>query len=243
MICNPSVIVCILSTTFGLRDPTQFQEEASDEKNRLAKIITDLITKSSRKECDIDEDFYLYDDFDGDDEDEGESDETAETQDEPMPGLSTVPTLQESESGSLSSEEAVQSSASSYQPSPRKSAPMRIDEHYTLDQMKTIIAFVDKRGTAAALKRRTSLGSALRITRMRAFLESGGHRLSKLDQLKNIVYTHFRDARDRYLPFHGHDLKGWSFKAARIVNLASFKASASFLRSLKTQFEIQLFSR
>jgi len=73
---------------------------------------------------------------------------------------------------------------------------------------------------------------------MRASLESGGHRLSKLDQLKNIVYTHFRDARDRYLPFHGHDLKGWSLEVAKIVNLTNFKASASFLRSLKTQSRI-----
>jgi len=104
--------------------------------------------------------------------------------------------------------------------------------------MKMMIDFVDQRGSAAALKRWSSLGSAMKIARIREFLERGGHRLSKLDQLKNIVYTHFRDARDRYLPVHGHDLKGWSIEAARIVNLPSFKASSSFLRSLKAHFRI-----
>ena len=105
--------------------------------------------------------------------------------------------------------------------------------------MKTIIEFVDKRGNAAAFKRWSSLNnSAAKIARIRGYLESGGHRLSKLDQLKNIVYTHFRTARDGFLPVHGHDLKSWSIEAARIVKLPNFKASVGFLHSLKTQFKI-----
>jgi len=240
MACNPSVIVYILSTKFSVRNPSDFQEEISDEENRFADIISDLISKKSRGECDIDEDFYLYDDLDGSDDDEDE-----DVSAEPMAGPSSSQMSQEEVAGSEesvseeeSSDEPIQSSSSSYQPSPKKAAPMRIDEQYSLDQMKAIIEFVDKRGSAAALKRWTSLGTAVKIARIREFLEKGGHRLSKLEQLKNIVYTHFRDARDHYLPVHGHDLKGWSIEAARIVSLPSFKASASFLRSLKAQFRI-----
>jgi len=128
MTCDASVIVYILSNKFGIRNPSDFQECISDEENRFADIICDLITKKSRGECDIDEDFYLYDDLDGSDDEE--------VPDEAMPGPSSSQTSQqegkevvsseESESEEESGDEPIQSSSSSYQPSPKKAAPMKL---------------------------------------------------------------------------------------------------------------------
>ena len=235
MIVNPSVIVFLLSEKFGVRNPASFGEEVNNDEHRLAEVLSDLMDQSSHSQCEIDEDIYLHDGLDDDeDEEEGVSEQPLAST-----SRSSAP-QQESESSSSSSEdETQQSSSTSYEPSPKKAIMQRIDQSYTLDQIKTIIEFVDKRGNAAAFKRWSSLNnSAAKIARIRGYLESGGHRLSKLDQLKNIVYTHFRTARDGFLPVHGHDLKSWSIEAARIVKLPNFKASVGFLHSLKTQFKI-----
>lgn len=231
MICNSAVIVHCLVQRFGVRDPREYQEEISDDEQRIANIIGDLIFQSSKGECEIDEDFYLYDNLDGSDDDDDDDEDSFA-----RPGPSGEAQM-ESESSSESDEQS--SSSSSYQPSPKKASVVRLDQQYTLDQMRTIIEFVDRRGNSAAFKRWSSLGnSAAKIKRIRDFLSEGGHRLSKLDQVKNLVYTKFRDSRDRLLPVHGHDLKAWSIDAARIVKLANFKASSGFLNDLKTRFKV-----
>jgi len=236
MVCNAAVIVHILSCRFGSRDPSDFNENITIDEQRIADIIGELILQSSRNECEIDEDYYLYDSLDGDDDDDDD--------DEGFVHPSTsgeVRMASESESSSESDDEHAQSSSSSsYQPSPKKKVPqVRVDQQYSLDQMKAIIELVDRRGNRAAFKRWSSLGnSAAKIKRIREFIDQGGHRLSKLDQVKNLVYTKFRDARDRLLPVHRHDLKAWSIDAAKIVKLENYKASPSFLQDLKLRFRI-----
>lgn len=234
MIANPSVVVHLLVTKFGVRDPCQYGEEVSHEEQRIAQVIGELIGESCNGQCEIDEDYCLYDGIDDDDDDDGES---FQRPDEPGPSKAAE---EEGSSMSDSDEEpAGSSSPSSYHPSPKKAALTRLDEQYTVDRMRTIVEFAGNHGNKAAFKRWSSLGnSAEKLNRMKKFLKDGGHRLSKLDQLKNFKYTHFRDARDQLLPVHGHDLKSWFMEGAKILKIDKFKASTGFLHDLKTKFKM-----
>lgn len=95
--------------------------------------------------------------------------------------------------------------------------------------MNNIFASVDQRGAADVFKQWTSLGNIrAKLHRISALLESGGHRLSKLDQLKIIVPVKYLAALDNYLPVHDNNLKLWSLKAAKIVSFPNFRAGATF---------------
>ena len=64
--CSAAVIVHILSCRFGIRDPSDFNENITIDEQQIADIIGERILQSSKVECEIDDDYYLYDRLDGD---------------------------------------------------------------------------------------------------------------------------------------------------------------------------------
>ena len=76
------------------------------------------------------------------------------------------------------------------------------------------------------------------ITRFRKYVEAGGTKQQKIDDIDSYIYHQLESARYKLLAVHDIDLRRWGLQKARELNLNSFKASGRWLLSFKHRHRI-----
>ena len=71
------------------------------------------------------------------------------------------------------------------------------------------------------------------IERFRKYLENGGTKKQKLDEIDKHTYEKFKEARSGFLFIHDIHLKRWALQKAREINHDTFSASDSWLLRFK----------
>jgi hypothetical protein len=73
------------------------------------------------------------------------------------------------------------------------------------------------------------------IERFRKYLESGGTKQEKLDEIDQFTYNKFEKARSEFLFVHDVDLKRWALQKAREIDDKTFKASDNWVVQFKNR--------
>ena len=127
-----------------------------------------------------------------------------------------------------------------YTPSPqKKSAYIPLQQELTLDQMRKIVEEYEKYGLKYILNRYKKLKSDhKKFYRMKNFVESCGNRPSKINELKNGLYTKFINQRTRLASIHDWNLEIWAKEINADLKIENFKASHSFIHNFKKKYRI-----
>ncbi|CAF3591634.1 unnamed protein product [Rotaria sp. Silwood1] len=127
-----------------------------------------------------------------------------------------------------------------------------IDEHnleksFSLDYMKRAVEYFDEKDPLTG-QRKTNWSSVKHIfrripnshciSRFRKYVENGGTKKQKVDDVDIFVYDQFENARRQLLFVHDIDLRRWSLKKARELNLHDFEASDTWLLCFKHRHRI-----
>ncbi|CAF3873098.1 unnamed protein product [Rotaria sp. Silwood1] len=117
---------------------------------------------------------------------------------------------------------------------------------YSIDFMKEVVDFADEKD-ASGKRRRSwktvqhryrSIPNQGYICRFRKYLTQQGTKRQKTQNVDEIVYKKFLNAREQYLPIHDIDIQRWSLQAAKEMQLNDFQASEYWLRSFKNRHGI-----
>lgn len=120
-------------------------------------------------------------------------------------------------------------------------------QKFSLDYMKKVIEYYDEKNPLTGKRRRSWKGVKRRfkrvtystyISRFRAYIEKGGTRTQKWENVNNYVYHKFEQARESYLPVHDLDLRRWGLEKAKQELFHDFIASEKWLFNFKTQHNI-----
>ena len=120
-------------------------------------------------------------------------------------------------------------------------------QKFSLDYMKHVIDYNDEKDPATGKRRRSfkSVKHRFRrvtdfryLSRFRLYIEKGGTRKNKLENINNYVYDKFEQARESLLPVHDIDLHRWSLQQAAQESLHDFVASEKWLFNFKVQHNI-----
>ncbi|CAF3058441.1 unnamed protein product [Rotaria sp. Silwood2] len=120
-------------------------------------------------------------------------------------------------------------------------------DDFSLDYMKRAVDYFDETDAATGQRKRSwcSVKHMFRripnpqyITRFRKYIEAGGTKKQKIDDIDTYVYHQFENARHRLLAVHDIDLRRWGLQKARELNLNSFEASEKWLLSFKHRHRI-----
>jgi hypothetical protein len=76
------------------------------------------------------------------------------------------------------------------------------------------------------------------LNRIRKYVRCQGTQRQKLEELDNLVFHEFNQARNKYLPIHDRDLRRIAIKKAREMKLQNFVASSFWLLSFKRRHHI-----
>ncbi|CAF4196742.1 unnamed protein product, partial [Rotaria magnacalcarata] len=120
-------------------------------------------------------------------------------------------------------------------------------EEFSLDYMKRAVDYFDETDATTGQRKRNwcSVKHMFRripnpqyITRFRKYVEAGGTKKQKIDDIDTYVYRQFENARHKFLAVHDIDLRRWGLQKARELNLNSFEASEKWLLSFKHRHRI-----
>ena len=120
-------------------------------------------------------------------------------------------------------------------------------ENYSLDYMERAVDYFDETDATTGQRKRNwcSVKHMFRripnpqyITRFRKYVEAGGTKQQKIDDIDSYVYHQFESARYKLLAVHDNDLGRWGLQKARELNLNSFEASERWLLSFKHRHRI-----
>ncbi|CAF3411410.1 unnamed protein product [Rotaria sp. Silwood2] len=120
-------------------------------------------------------------------------------------------------------------------------------QNFSLDYMKKVVEYYDEKDPLTEKRRRSWKNVKHRfqrvrdlsyISRFRAYIEKGGTRMQKLENVNNYVYHKFEQARQSYLPVHDLDLRRWGLEKAKQELLHDFVASEKWLFNFKIQHNI-----
>lgn len=127
----------------------------------------------------------------------------------------------------------------------------KLEEHcqlnnYSIEFMKEVIDFADAKDSSGKRRRSwktvkhryRSLPAQTYISRFRKYLSQQGTKRQKTQNVDEIVYKKFLNARDQYLPMHDIDIQRWALQAAKDMNLDNFQASESWLLLFKNRHGI-----
>lgn len=76
------------------------------------------------------------------------------------------------------------------------------------------------------------------IERFRKYLENGGTKHQKLDEIDHYTYEKFEKARSEFLFVHDVDLKRWALQKAREIDDETFKAGDHWILEFKKRHEL-----
>ncbi|CAF2120193.1 unnamed protein product [Rotaria magnacalcarata] len=112
---------------------------------------------------------------------------------------------------------------------------------YSLEYMKEVVAYADAKDSSG--KRRRSWKSVhdrykripaqTYVSRFRKYIEQHGTKRQKTQNIDEIVFTKFIDARDNSLMVHDIDIQRWALKIAKEIKLDEFHASDGWLKNFK----------
>ncbi|CAF4040341.1 unnamed protein product, partial [Rotaria sp. Silwood1] len=117
-----------------------------------------------------------------------------------------------------------------------------LQNHFSLDYMKRVVDYYDeinpirgkrKRKWRTAKHRFQRVPNPQCIARFRKYIEAGGAKQHKVDNVDIYVYDQFEHARHNFLSVHDIDLRRRGLKKARELNLNDFEASEGWLWSFK----------
>jgi len=179
-------------------------------------MIFDLIMKQATGQCEVFEEDIL---FNNDDSGHDESD------------------VEESEDSEGSPRNESESSAYEESPVKKKSKPLH-EQFPDIKTIENILAFYKRYGLTKILACYKSLNNDHRkLKRPELYYEKEGTRISKLIELKAIVYQKFEEKRDKLASVHDVGLNRWAIVAADVVGLQDFKAEKTFITSSKKRSE------
>ncbi|CAF2135645.1 unnamed protein product [Rotaria magnacalcarata] len=99
-----------------------------------------------------------------------------------------------------------------------------LEKSFSLDYMKRAVEyFYEKDPLTRQLKRNWCT----------KYIENGGTKKQKIDDVDIFAYDQFENARHQLLPVHDIDLRRWSLKKACELNLRDFEASHTWLLNFK----------
>ena len=112
--------------------------------------------------------------------------------------------------------------------------------------MKEVVSFADAKDSSGknhrswkTIKHRyRSIPDQSYISRFRKYLNQQGTKRQKTQNIDNIVYKSFLNAREQYLPIHDFDIQRWALKAARDMNIYDFQVSYRWLIAFKRRHGI-----
>ncbi|CAM4778789.1 unnamed protein product [Rotaria magnacalcarata] len=122
-----------------------------------------------------------------------------------------------------------------------------LDKSFSLDYMKRAVEYFDEKDPLTGQRKRNwrSVKHIFRripnshcLSRFRKYVENGGTKKQKVDDVDIFVYDQFENARHQLLPVHDIDLRRWSLKKARELNLHDFEASNTWLLGFKHRHRI-----
>ncbi|CAF0949298.1 unnamed protein product [Didymodactylos carnosus] len=105
--------------------------------------------------------------------------------------------------------------------------------NYSLDFMQEVVDYADEKDKNG--KRRRSwktvhhryklVPNQSYVSRFRTYLQQHGTKRQKINDIDEILFKKFLQARKQALPLHDVDLQRWALKAAKEVHLEAFHAS------------------
>ncbi|CAF0921229.1 unnamed protein product [Adineta steineri] len=117
-----------------------------------------------------------------------------------------------------------------------------LHNYFSLDYMKRVVECFDEINPTTGKRRRKwkTIKHLFRrvpnpkcIARFRKYIEAGGTRKEKMENIDVYVYDQFEHARHEYLSVHDIDLRRWGHQKARELNLHDFQASGGWLWKFK----------
>ena len=117
-----------------------------------------------------------------------------------------------------------------------------LQNHFSLDYMKQVVDYYDERDPITGKRKRKwqtvkhrfqRVPNPKCIARFRKYIEAGGTKKQKFDDVDIYVYDQFEHARHNFLSVHDVDLRRWGLKKARELHLKDFHASEGWLWNFK----------
>ena len=118
--------------------------------------------------------------------------------------------------------------------------------NYTLTFMQNAVAYADETDTfgercrswKSIHNRYKLLPSQGYVSRCRQYISQQGTKRQKIEDIRQLVFKKFSDAREKCLPVHDVDIQRWGFKAAKELNVGNFHASHHWLLDFKRKYRI-----
>jgi hypothetical protein len=116
--------------------------------------------------------------------------------------------------------------------------------NYSLEFMQEVVDFADAKEKNGKRRRswktvhnryKTILNQGY-INRFRTYVEGHGSKRQKTENVDEIVYKKFVEARELSLPVHDLDIQRWALQAAHETQLESFLASDHWLLNFKVHY-------
>ncbi|CAF1257375.1 unnamed protein product [Didymodactylos carnosus] len=117
-----------------------------------------------------------------------------------------------------------------------------LQNHFSLDYMKCVVDFYDEINPVTGKRKRKwqtvkhnfqLVPNAHCIARFRKYIEAGGTKKQKIDDVDIYVYDQFEHARHNFLSVHDIDLRRWGLKKPRELHIKDFQASEGWLWNFK----------
>ena len=121
--------------------------------------------------------------------------------------------------------------------------------NYSTEFMKEVISFADAKDSLGKRRRSwktvkhrfRSIPDQNYISRFRKYLAQQGTKRQKTQNIEDIVYKIFLNAREQYLPIHDIDIQRWALQTARDMNVNDFQASSSWLLAITLRNQKSIF--
>jgi hypothetical protein len=108
-----------------------------------------------------------------------------------------------------------------------------------LEKMKKVIEYSKNHKFSSVQKNFRFVKHPIYITRFKEYIDKMGTNREKLFKVQTQTYDMFKNARINLLPVHDIDIKRWSLKIAKTLNLNNFKASNSWINKFKITYRIR----
>ncbi|CAF4629857.1 unnamed protein product, partial [Rotaria sp. Silwood2] len=117
---------------------------------------------------------------------------------------------------------------------------------YSIEYMREAVDFADVKDSSGKRRRSwktikhryQSLPDENYISRFRKYIAQQGTKRQKTQNIDQVVYKNFLNAREQYLPIHDIDIQRWALQAAKQMNLDDFQASITWLLEFKKRHGI-----
>ncbi|CAF1148820.1 unnamed protein product [Rotaria sordida] len=117
-----------------------------------------------------------------------------------------------------------------------------LQNHFSLDYMKRVVDYYGEINPITGKRKRKWQTVKHRFQRVpnpqciasfRKYIEAGGTKKQKMDDVDIYVYDQFEHARHNFLSVHDIDLRRWGLKKAHELHLKDFQASEGWLWNFK----------